>query len=493
MNFEDAAFQEINTLLLSNLDTYEEVYLVGGYIRDALSKRPSRDFDFVLKRNSIQAAKSIADHFNGDFYILDRERQIARAIIHNSDNEKTVIDCSLLYANGIKADLSRRDFTINALALDLNQPDQIIDIFGGVDDLTNKRLNLCSQISLELDPVRTLRSVRFIQSFGLQFSKETRKLIQSNSKNLVHISSERIRDEVFNIFALERIQESIRLLDDFGILEMIFPEVPLLKTLNPGLPHVHSVFNHTVRVVEIFGALARSVIIKNYQVNEKALIKAEEVIYPHRQALKTYLSRELTPGRSIFTIAHFAALYHDCAKGELPAIEHDGKQSFPGHAEAGAEIAVSRGKALALSGAEIDFIRRMIGHHMKKEFQPNSENENVDIWLYRFFKKAKSAGVAVSLFHLADVLATYEGNLTDERWQSALEFTYQILDGWFNRYDQVVEPPKIISGDEIIDRYKLSPGGAIGELVEFVRENQAAGIIATKDDALIILDRKMKG
>jgi hypothetical protein len=156
-------------------------------------------------------------------------------------------------------------------------------------------------------------------------------------------------------------------------------------------------------------------------------------------------------------------------------------------------MAAARGKALAFSSVEIDFIRRMIKNHMKKEFQPDGENDNMNLWLYRFFKKAKSAGVAVSFLHLADVLATYEGNLTDERWQSALEFTHQILDGWFNRFDQVVEPKKLINGDEIIGRYKLFPGGAIGELIEFVRENQAAGVISSREDALFLLDRKMEG
>ena len=493
MNFEDAVFQELRNLLLSNLDFYEEVYLVGGYIRDGLAQIPSHDLDFVLRRNSIQAARSIADHFNGDFYVMDKERQTARAIIQNDSNEKTIIDCSLLDENGINSDLSRRDFTINALSLDLNHPDQIIDTLGGVNDLKEKRLKLCSDASLELDPVRTLRSVRFIQSFGLNVSDDTKSLIQANSKNLVKVSAERIRDEVFNIFALERILDSVMLLDDFRILEVVFPEIPCLKKLNPGLPHVHNVFDHTVRVVEIFGVLARSVLYENFQISENALRKAEEVIHPFRLDLKKYFNRELTSGRSIFTLAHFAALYHDCAKSESMAIVCDGKQSFPGHAEAGAEIAAGRAKALALSGMEIDFVQRMIKHHMKKEFQPNGENENVDKWLYRFFKKAKLAGVAVSLFHLADILATYESNLTDERWQSALTFTHQILDGWFNRYNQVVEPKKLINGDEIIDRYKLSPGSAIGELIEFVRENQAAGVISSREDVFYLLDKKMEG
>ncbi|MBM3137166.1 MAG: HD domain-containing protein [Chloroflexi bacterium] len=491
MKIEDAVFQELSDLLLSSLDFYEEVYLVGGYIRDLLANRPSRDFDFVLKKNSIQAGRSIADHFKGDFYILDQKRQIARAIILNGLKEKTVVDCSLLDENGINADLRRRDFSINALALDINHPDQIIDYLGGIEDLEEKRLRFCSEISLELDPVRALRSVRFIQSFELQVSSETRDLIKLNSKRLVEISSERIRDEVFNIFALERIQDSISLLDDFGILEMIFPEISPLKTINPGSPHVHSVYEHTIRVVEIFGILVRSMIFENYQINEAILKKAEEVIFAFKPDLRTYFSRALTPGRSIFTLSHFAALYHDCAKGVLQAIERDGKISFPGHAETGAEIAGERGKELALSGVEIDFVQRMIRHHMKKEFQQDAENINLNLWLYRFFKKVKSAGVAVSLFHLADVLATYEGNLTDERWQSALEFTSQILDGWFNQYDIVVEPKKLISGDEIIERYKLSPGGVIGELVEFVRENQAAGNISSREDALTLLDRKM--
>jgi len=272
---------------------------------------------------------------------------------------------------------------------------------------------------------------------------------------------------------------------------VIFPEIPRLKSLNPGLPHVHNVFDHTVRVVEIFGALVRSIVFENYQMSENALIEAESLIYPFQQGLKNYFSKEMTPGRSVFTLAHIAALYHDCAKSELPPVVRDGKQSFPGHAETGAEIAGERGRALALSSVEIDYIRRTIKHHMKKEFQQDAKNDPLDIWLYRFFKKVKSAGVAVSLLHLADVLATYEENLTVERWQSALDFTHQILDGWFIRFDRVVEPIKLINGDEIIERYKLSPGNAIGELIEFIRENQASGIIATKEDAFSLLDRKL--
>jgi hypothetical protein len=74
-----------------------------------------------------------------------------------------------------------------------------------------------------------------------------------------------------------------------------------------------------------------------------------------------------------------------------------------------------------------------------------------------------------------------------------LEFTRQILDGWFIRFDRVVEPIKLISGDEIIDRYKLSPGNLINELIEFVRENQAAGVISNREDAFLLLDRRMEG
>jgi tRNA nucleotidyltransferase/poly(A) polymerase len=493
MNFENAIFQELRNVLLANLEVYEKVYLVGGFIRDTLAQRSSHDLDFVLKRNPIQAARSIADQFKGDFYVLDKERQTARAIIQNSSNEKTIVDCSLLDEKGIGTDLSHRDFTINALALDLNHPGQIIDTLGGVDDLAEKRLNLCSEASLLLDPVRTLRSVRFIQSFGLRVSSETRGLIQANSKNLLQVSAERIRDEVFNIFALERIQDSIALLDDFGILEVIFPEITDLKNLNPGPPHVQNVFNHTVRVVEIFGALVRSVLFEDSQISENILEKVEEIIRPFRSDLKQFFFRELTPGRNIFALTHFAALYHDCAKSESTSVVRNGNLSFPGHDEVGAEIAAVRGKSLALSGVEIGFIRRMIKNHMKKEFQPDSENDTVDLWLYRFFKVAKSTGVMVGFLHLADVLATYENNLTAERWQSALTFAHQILEGWFNRYEQVVEPVKLISGDELIERYKLSPGSVIGELIEFVRENQVAGIITSRGDAFLLLNNKMEG
>jgi len=95
--------------------------------------------------------------------------------------------------------------------------------------------------------------------------------------------------------------------------------------------------------------------------------------------------------------------------------------------------------------------------------------------------------------HLADVLSTYEHNLSRERWQQALTSVGQILDGWFNRYYQVVEPLKLVSGNDIMRRFDLPQGPLIGDLIELVREKQVTGAVSSQAEAMLVVERELAG
>lgn len=490
---EEELFRKLTAILLSNQNEYGETFLVGGFVRDKLSGRPSKDFDFVLERNSIHAAKSIADHFGGSFYVMDCARQIARALINPDGKGEVMVDCSQLAPEGIKTDLERRDFTINAIALNITSPENYVDPLNGIDDLKQKRLNLCSPRSFILDPVRSIRAVRFIQSLNLTFTHEVNQRIKESLSEIDGVSSERIRDEVFKILSLRHPNESIRLMDEFELLPLIFPELIVLKDIGPAKPHVHNAYDHTLRVCEIMDLLIQSIFNNVDYSLTSPISEAVQSIKPYHVSLQKYFFRELTPGRNFLALSHFAALYHDSAKPLITPILENGKVSYPHHAEKGAEIASQRGKALSLSMEELVFIQRLVRQHMTMDIKSADDNIQVDLWLYRLFKQAGFSAIAGCFIHLADILATYEHNLDQERWQQALTSGTQILDGWFYRHDRVAEPLKIINGDEIMRRFNLPQGPLIGELIELVREQQAMGRVSNQMEAMKVVEQRLAG
>lgn len=490
MNFREATFRALQEILLSNQRDFGEIYLVGGYIRDHLLGCTSHDFDFVIKNDAIKDARIIANHFNGAFYILDKTRQTARALI-NIEGERIVVDCTLLHPHGILSDLRQRDFTINAMAVDLKKPDDLIDPLGGYEDLVRKRLRLCNDDSLLLDPIRIVRSVRFTQSYSLSIPTPLKEHIRETCVKLVDVSNERLRDEIINLFSIKKFIGSIELMDELGMINFIFPEISSLKKIPPLKPHVNDAFTHTIRTINTMSELIRSVLFENYELHDEKLFEARQVLEKYINNLKKYFLKELTPGRTIMALAHFAALYHDATKSYITAMLQDGKYTFPGHAEMSAQLASQRATTLAFSGIEVDFIQRLVANHMIEETYFRGDKKTRDLYLYKFFKKAKLSSVAVCFLHLADIKATYEEKLSNERWANALECVHQVLDGWFNRYDEVVEPKKLIDGYDLINEFGLKPSKSIGNLLETIREKQVSGEVSSKEDALEFLRRHL--
>ncbi|HUV15890.1 MAG TPA: hypothetical protein VMW28_04940, partial [Pelolinea sp.] len=345
MIFKEAHFNKISEILLADHDEYGEIYLVGGYIRDSMAGRQTHDFDFVVRKNSINAARKIADLFNGDYYVMDKERQMARAIIQLNYQEKTFFDFSILNRGEIISDLKNRDFTINAIAVNLSSPGKLIDPLGGIDDLEKRRLNPCDNDAFNRDPVRTLRSVRFIQSFNLDYTKKTRNLILNAARGLKNVSAERVRDEICQIFSLETFSGSLDMLKEFNVLNEVFPEIPSLLEIPANPPHVHNAYDHTIRVVEIMHLLISFIRSGILNSSNPFLKSAILIIGKYKNDLIEYVNRDLTPGRGLDIICLFAALYHDVAKGFIEPQNTEGKVSFPGHSHQSAEIAARRARS----------------------------------------------------------------------------------------------------------------------------------------------------
>ena len=240
-------------------------YAVGGCVRDLFLARPSKDIDFVTVGNGIELAETVARRLGRGTHLAvfrnfgtaqvkkgDTELEFvgARRESYQRDSRKPIVEDGTL-----EEDLSRRDFTINALALRINRDGfgQLVDLFDGLADLAKGilRTPLDPDITFRDDPLRMMRAVRFATQLQFDIWPDTFEAIRRNAERLKIISRERIVDELNKIMASQRPSLGWRLLQESGLLPYILPELQAMKgveTVN-GRGHKDN-FDHTLEVLD---------------------------------------------------------------------------------------------------------------------------------------------------------------------------------------------------------------------------------------------------
>ncbi|MDP2776696.1 MAG: DUF5678 domain-containing protein, partial [Anaerolineales bacterium] len=193
----------------------QEIYLVGGAVRDLLTSRLSHDFDFALPSNGISIARKVANALGADFMPLDDERDTGRVVLTDQDGTRIYLDFATYRGANLAEDLRARDFTINAMAYNLRD-NTIIDPMEGASDIRAKVIRACSPTSLSDDPVRILRAVRQAAAFGFRIEKNTRELMKQGADQVGSVSAERLRDEIFKMLNGPKADTSIRALEMLG-------------------------------------------------------------------------------------------------------------------------------------------------------------------------------------------------------------------------------------------------------------------------------------
>ncbi len=243
----------------------QESYVIGGYVRDKLLNRSSPDIDIVTVGSGIELARKVAQVVHPPARVtvfknfgtamlhyqeMDIEFVGARKESYQHHSRKPVIE------NGtLEDDQKRRDFTINALALSLNKENygELIDPFGGVEDIRKKliRTPLNPDITFSDDPLRMMRAIRFSTQLKFNIESSTLEAISANRERIEIVSAERITEELNKIILSAKPSAGFRLLDQTGLLEFIFPELHKMK----GRESVHSIphkdnFLHTLKVLD---------------------------------------------------------------------------------------------------------------------------------------------------------------------------------------------------------------------------------------------------
>src|SRR5215208_6826179 len=466
----------------------QEIYLVGGAVRDILLNRPSPDFDFAVPSNGVSLARRVANTLDADFMILDAARDTGRVIATDTDGRRIFLDFATYRGENLEADLRARDFTINAIAFDL-QGQTLIDPLNGASDLRAKLIRVCSPTSLQDDPVRILRAIRQAAAFGFKIHLETRQAMKNAAHLLPRISPERLRDELFKILEGPKPDASIRALEMLGVLPHILPELSALKGLVQPGPHIYDGWEHTLSVLRslenIFSALAPDYNADNTNDLFTGLLTLR--IGRFREQFAIHFADSLNADRSMRATLFFSALYHDVEKPSTKSVEETGRIRFFDHDIKGADTASARAQAFNLSNDEVERIHKIIRSHMRFHFftarLKSDKQEPSRKAIYRFFREAGEAGVDLVLLGLADLRGTYGPTLTQETWSAALDVARILLENYWERREQTIRPPRLLDGNDLMKELSLQPGRVIGQLLEAIREGQATGKIETREQA----------
>jgi len=461
-------------------------YIVGGFLRDWLLERETADIDIATEANAFEISPRLAGILNGSYVPLDEANRIARVVVKDAAAPKGhwQIDISS-YSGSIEDDLGRRDFSINAMAIPLNDVTllktdgevAIVDPFGGIADLKKGLIRATGDDVFKDDPLRLLRAVRLAAELELKIDAATERLIKSQAGLISGVAAERSREELGRLLELPASSWLWLYMDELGLLTALIPELEPLRGVEQPREHTWDVLNHSLKSMAALDFILRQA---EWPYTAKEVI--EDI--PWSEELAGYFTSRVN-GLSLAALTRLAALLHDIAKPQTRVVTEEGRVRFFGHASEGATQAEATLKRLRFSRKQIELTTAMVRAHLRPVQIGHPGQMPSEKATYRYFRDLGQAAIATLFLSLADHLATRGPELEVENWWQHAGVVKFVLNQ-HNMQQKRVAPPKLLSGDDIIKHLDLRPGPLVGRLLEAVREAQASGEIANRKEALAL-------
>lgn len=431
-------------------DYPQPIHIVGGAVRDAYYGLPLRDCDLITPVGATGLARKIANLLNGDVYVMDAERDVARVMV-DADLGHLSLDVASYRGPDLLTDLIERDFTLNAMAVDLRDMTMLIDPLNGEGDLKQKLIRRCTDHSISHDPIRALRAVRQSIQLNAHIEKLTMLDIRANASRLYDTSPERVRDEFVKILATERPHAALRVMVSLGLLKPILPDLA-------SLPEDR--VNDAIRVVEqvkrIFGVISQRRTDNTASAfNLGAIVVALDQF---RSRLQNHIAFTWPMDRPHSAILNLLALLLTVTESGVAQKPAEYVEEIAGH--------------LRLSNAEK--ARSMAVLHA--DFSIVTSNDQLDVLAqHRFWHRHGVAGVDVIILGLARYLAQAGVRLEHKPWVRILERARTLLEAYYSRHSEIVSPPPVIDGTRLMHELHLKSGPIIRELLDEIREGQVTG------------------
>jgi poly(A) polymerase len=449
----------------------EEVWIVGGAVRDALLGKPVTDLDLTVRGGSENVARRLAAAVGGPVFPLSEEFGAWRAM----DSGRTwTCDVTEMHGEGIDADLARRDFSVNAIAVPL-AGGAVHDPQGGSADLERGVLRVLGGPDVEHsayadDPLRPLRLARFATELELLPEPDTERLTREAAPLVSGAAAERVFAELRRIVSAERAIEGLELLDELGLMEVVLPELHALHSVEQSHFHHLDVYDHTIEVLRCYLALER----------DPASVFGH-LAEPLDALMRQPFADELTGWQAL----RFGALLHDSGKPATRGVRPDGRVTFIGHDKVGADLIRSLCRRLKTSERLRQLLAGVTRHHLVLGFLVHEMplgRERV----YQYLERCQPVEVEVTLLTCADRLAT-RGKNAEEAIRKHLELARQLMGealGWRS------DPPQApLRGGELAQELDIEPGPELGELLARLREARFTGEARTREEAVALARR----
>jgi tRNA nucleotidyltransferase/poly(A) polymerase len=437
---------------------------VGGSVRDLLLGRRPADLDIAVTGDPAAYARTIAERDGQRVITMGKPGQS----VYRVTTRDVLVDVTSLKNGRLEDDLSARDFTVNAMAWDL-QARILIDPLNGQHDIASQCIRMITAKSFENDPLRLLRTYRMAASLDFAIESETRAVVKQMAPLVQKPAGERIRSELLQLLGTPDSMRLIRLMATDRLLTAIFPEMRPMKGCHQGEYHDGDVFDHTLRA---YAALEEG-------------INAAGNIHPELAARYTAKKAPLA------AILKYAMLLHDSGKPASRRRDTDGRIRFLGHAERSAQIAATVSRRLRLSRLEAQQAETIIRNHLRPRelFSLNHRQNLSPRAIHRFFRESAPWSMDILLHALGDWggKRNRPGSLDD----GFAAFVTGMLNYYFEIYCQALAAPPLLRGHDLIRHFGLKPGPVIGSLLDQVEEARLAGSLATPKDALAFVHRKL--
>ena len=425
--------------LLRARDIETPLFLVGGAVRDAYLRRPITDIDIAVDGDAIGLARQAADWLVGDVYVMDRVRAVARVLV-TRQGERIHLDFARFRGDTLEEDLRKRDFSMNAMAVDLRGDlGELIDPLGGIADLRRKVLRCCSSQSLTDDPVRMLRAVRLSAQFNLKIHPDAAAEIRAQSAALSRVSGERARDELFKLLGLERSARALRVLLHMNLLQTLIAGETARGLEAERLRLRPETWDNALAVTGRMSALLTAISSKRTDNTAAAFDLGMLVIQldRFRPALQAHLAQQYGGARSQAELLVLAALLHDRAQVDIDLLF----------------------ASLKLSVAEEHLLRAAVANH-ERVGERKAWNH---LEQHRFWYAFGAGGIDVILLACARYLGVAGSELKQRDWLAFVDNVTSLLDSYYNRYDEVVDPALLLNGNDIRRLCQLAPGPLVGQ------------------------------
>ena len=442
------------------LSQINEGYLVGGSVRDALIGKSFVDRDIAII-GAEDFAKKMTEKLNATFIVLDPEYKIYRLVLEDKIN---YLDISEIQGGeNIEDDLERRDFAMNAIAIDLSNG-KIIDPFKGKDDIINKVIRHIKDVNFEEDPLRILRAFRFASTTGFEISAETKICINKYKHLLLNPAKERINYELMKLFGGSNCSKTLLTMDDFGILEELFPQVKEMKKVPPNTHHHLDLFHHVVETVRNIEELY----LNTTEIEKEHLDSVDFGGFPRLNHIK------------------LAGFLHDIGKFSTWTIEESGRHRFIKHDDVGAKMAIPVLKDLKFSKKQIEYISGMIKNHIYPSNVIDAPDLSEKVMM-RYLRKMGTNVIDNITLAKADRLSARGEAITEEIVKANLDGLDKLLHFYLEKRESLKPLPKLLDGNEIMQLKNIKQSPKLGEIINALKEAQLNGDINTKEDAIIFV------